>query len=119
MGHRSWLAEVKNFEDVRSCTEFIQNANEICGYETLAHIAVYLKYEGKLFIGWDSDGSHAGGVFVQKVLKLKRMFGLLGEPPFDDLEKFKFFKIGDFLAELEATADEKRWFKAARKITRP
>lgn len=29
MGHRSWLVEVKNFDEVRACTHFIGHANEI------------------------------------------------------------------------------------------
>lgn len=120
MGHRSWLVEVKDFNDVRACTDFIGHANEICEYETLARLSAVIKFRGKIYLGWDSDGSSAGEVFAKTVLKgKKRKFGLLGESPFDDPGKFYYFQsASEFLKEIKAKPAEKRWFKAARKSTR-
>lgn len=106
MGHRSWLVEVKNEAELKNVVKFISQADKLCNYITFAEIEVYFKYEGKLWVGFCSDGTKCGKIFEKKFLPKNRYFELLGEGM--EPEDLSYLSETKFLAHLMPKATKEK-----------
>lgn len=106
MGHRSWLVEVKNETELKKVVRFIAQADKLCKYLTFAEFEVYCKYEGKLLVGFCSDGTRCGEIFEKKVLPKNRDFELLGEGI--EPEDLSYMSQARFLSNLMPKASKEK-----------